>query len=132
MPVSRYIDHIAIGLSAVCIVHCLAVPLVVALLPIALVAFPAEDHFHALLLWFVVPTSLVGLVLGVRLHRRKEIVAVGMVGMILIAVSALVGHGVWAYWIEIGVSLVGSFTLALAHWHNFKEVRRCHHHVARS
>lgn len=132
MPVSRYIDHIAIALSAICIVHCLAVPLVVAILPIALVAFGAETHFHALMLWVVVPTSLAGLLLGVRLHRRKEIVAIGVLGVIVIAVAALVGHDAWAHWLEIAVSVVGSLILTLAHWYNFKEVRRCHHHVARS
>jgi hypothetical protein len=35
MIVSRYLDRIAITLSTICIVHCLAMPLVIAVLPIA-------------------------------------------------------------------------------------------------
>jgi hypothetical protein len=57
MSVSRYLDRIAISLSAICIVHCLAVPLVVAILPIAVLGFGGESHFHAVMLWLVVPAS---------------------------------------------------------------------------
>jgi prepilin signal peptidase PulO-like enzyme (type II secretory pathway) len=131
MLFSRYIDQIAIALSAVCIVHCLAVPVLVAMLPIAALTFGSNGHFHELMLWVVVPTSLAGLFFGVRVHKRKEIVVVGTLGMLLIAIAALVGHDSWSRWLEISVGIVGSLVLALAHWNNFKAVRRCHHHVSR-
>src|SRR5690606_41884092 len=54
MSLSRYFDRIAIALSAICIVHCLAIPLLVALVPIAAIGFGGA-HFHALMLWLVVP-----------------------------------------------------------------------------
>lgn len=128
MPHSKYIDQIAIALSAVCIVHCLAVPVLVAVLPIAAVTFAAGSHFHELMLWVVVPTSLAGFVFGVRVHRRFGIALVGVVGMSLVAIAALIGHEAWVHWAELGVSILGSLILAAAHWQNFKQVRLCHQH----
>jgi len=60
MIVSRYLDRIAITLSTICIVHCLAMPLVIAVLPIAALTAGNDGHFHALMLWLVVRTSALG------------------------------------------------------------------------
>ena len=66
MAASRYLDRIAISLSTICIVHCLAMPFVVAILPVAALTFGNDGHFHALMLWLVVPTSAIGFSLGSR------------------------------------------------------------------
>lgn len=125
----HFFDQVAIALSAVCIVHCLAVPIVVAVLPIAAVSFGDANHFHALMLWLVVPTSVAGFGLGFRVHRRLGIVLLGAGGLAALVAAALSGHNVWRESLEIGVSVVGSLILATAHWLNFREVRRVHHHA---
>src|SRR3970040_193600 len=73
MLFSKYFDRAAIALSTICIVHCLAMPFVIALLPVAAFTFGGDGHFHSLMLWFVVPTSVLGFALGVRVHRRADI-----------------------------------------------------------
>lgn len=128
MSLSRYFDRIAIALSAVCIVHCLAVPLLAAVLPIAFASFGAEAHFHEWMLWVVVPTSVFGFALGVRYHRRFGIAALGMAGLGIVAVAALVAHAYWLWWQELLLSVFGSVLLVAAHWRNFVEVRRAHTH----
>ena len=128
MSVSRYFDRIAISLSAICIVHCLAVPLVVAILPIAVLGFGGESHFHAVMLWLVVPISVVGLIMGYRIHDRPGIVALGMLGLIVIAIAAIRGHGHWPVLAEVVVSILGSLMLTSAHWTNFVLVRKLHVH----
>ena len=127
--VSRYFDRIAISLSAICIVHCLAVPLVVAVLPLAALGLGGESHFHAVMLWLVVPISVIGLVMGYREHNRAAIVIAGIVGMAVVSVAAILGHGQWPISIEVLVSLVGSVLLAGAHWANFVVVRKVHVHL---
>jgi hypothetical protein len=128
MSLSRYFDRIAIALSAVCILHCLAVPALAVILPIAFVSFGAQAHFHEWMLWGVVPTSVFGFALGLRYHRRIWIAIVGVVGLAIVAFAAIVAHASWMWWQELLVSIIGSFILASAHWKNFVEVRRVHTH----
>jgi hypothetical protein len=128
MLLSKYVDRVAIALSTICIVHCLAMPFVIALLPVTALALGSDGHFHALMLWFVVPTSIVGLGLGVRVHRRFDIVALGVLAVAVLAAAALWGHTAWDPSVEAVVSVAASVALAAAHWRNFREVRRLHRH----
>jgi uncharacterized membrane protein (Fun14 family) len=128
MTVSRYLDRIAISLSAICIVHCLAVPLVIAVLPLAVIGLGGESHFHAVMLWLVVPTSVIGLTMGYREHARLRIVVAGLIGLAIVSAAAVLGHGQWPVSVEVLVSLVGSALLAGAHWINFVVVRKVHVH----
>jgi len=128
MLLSKYVDRVAITLSTICIVHCLAMPFVIALLPVAALAVGGDGHFHSLMLWFVVPTSVVGLGLGVRVHRRLGVVALGAVAVAVLAAAALWGHTAWDPSVEVVVNVAASVALAAAHWRNFREVRRVHHH----
>jgi hypothetical protein len=129
MTVSRYLDRIAITLSTICIVHCLAMPLVIAMLPIAAITFGSDGHFHALMLWLVVPTSAVGFALGYRVHAKAGIVAAGMAAVAILAVVALWGHDAWDATSEVVVNVAASLVLASAHWRNFREVQRIHRHA---
>jgi hypothetical protein len=129
MILSRhFFDQVAVALSALCIVHCLAVPIIVAVLPLAIVSLGGESHFHALMLWLVVPTSVFGIGLGLRVHRRLAVALLGSFGLAGLAAAALWGHGAWPAPIEIAVSVAGSLVLGTAHLLNFREVRRLHHH----
>lgn len=128
MQHSRVFDRIAITLSAICIVHCLAVPLLVGLLPIAAISFGDNQHFHELMLWLVVPTSLVGFSMGFGVHRNVGIVLTGALGVVVLWLVAIYGHGVWRTDVEVVVSVAGSLVLGGAHWMNFRAVRRCHQH----
>lgn len=129
MIASRYLDRIAIALSTICIVHCLAMPLLIAALPVLAVAFGTDGHFHALMLWLVVPTSALGFSFGYKVHRNASIVAAGTAAVIVLAVVALWGHDHWNRTLEVGVNVVASLLLASAHWRNFREVRRRHRHT---
>lgn len=127
MSLSRHFDRIAIALSAVCIVHCLAIPLIVALLPLAAIGL-GGGHFHGLMLWLVVPVSAIGFGLGLRVHRRWDVVGLGVAAVALLAVGGTYGHEHWPTAAEGLVSVAASLVLATAHWINFREVRRLHRH----
>ena len=128
MQHSRQFDRIAIALSAVCIVHCLAVPVLVAVLPVAAVSFGEGQHFHGLMLWLVIPTSVAGFGMGYRVHGSRGIVALGSAGVIVLILAAIYGHEAWRPDLEIVVSVAGSLILGSAHWLNFRAVSRCHLH----
>ena len=128
MTLSRYLDRIAISLSTICIVHCLAMPLLVAILPVAAITLGSDGHFHALMLWFVVPTSAIGFSLGYRVHGKQGIVLSGALAVAVLALVAFWGHDAWDPAVEVAVNVAASIGLALAHWQNFREVRRAHRH----
>ena len=128
MLLSKYFDRVAIALSTICIVHCLAMPFVIALLPVTAFALGGDGHFHSLMLWFVVPTSVIGLGLGIRVHRRSEIAVLATIAIAALAATALWGHSAWDPTVEVLVNVAASVMLAAAHCLNFREVRRLHHH----
>jgi hypothetical protein len=128
MLLSRYFDRIAIALSTICIVHCLAMPFVIALLPVAALTIGSDGHFHALMLWFVVPTSILGFGLGVRVHGHFDSVALGAIAIAGLAAAAVTGHETWDPSVETLVNVGSSVLLAVAHWRNFREVQRAHRH----
>ena len=128
MTVSRYLDRIAISLSTICIVHCLAMPLLVAILPVAAITLGSDGHFHALLLWLVVPTSAIGFLLGYRIHGRQGVVLSGALAVAVLALVAFWGHDAGDPAVEVAVNVAASIALALAHWQNFRDVRRALRH----
>jgi len=128
MLLSKYFDRVAITLSTICIVHCLAMPFVIALLPVTAFALGGDGHFHSLMLWFVVPTSVLGFGLGLRVHRRVDIAALGAVAIAALAAAALWGHSEWDPSVEVVANVAASVLLAATHWLNFREVRRLHSH----
>lgn len=128
MVLSKYFDRVAIALSTICIVHCLVMPVVLALVPVATLTFGGDAHFHALMLWFVVPTSVLGLGFGYRVHQRAGLVLLGAVAIAALVAAALYGHGAWDAATETLVNVAASVALAAAHWRNFRAVRSVHHH----
>ena len=119
---TRWLDGAAVGLSALCLVHCLALPLVVAGLPF--LAQFAEGHLHLQMLVVVLPLSIVALGLGYRHHRNLRIVGWGGAGMAILAIGATVAHDNWGLAADRAFTIVGALVLAAAHFYNSVYSRR--------
>ncbi len=118
---TRWLDSAAVGLSALCLIHCLALPLVVAGLPF--LAQFAEGHLHAQMLVVVLPLSIIALGLGFRHHRNIRIVAAGAVGMALLTLGATVAHTSWGLAADRAFTIAGALILAAAHFYNSVQTR---------
>ncbi len=118
---TRWLDGAAVGLSALCLIHCLALPLVVAGLP--LFAQFAEGHLHLQMLAIVLPLSIVALGLGFRHHRSVRIVAAGFVGMAILVFGATVAHSALGLAADRAFTVAGALTLAAAHYYNSLRTR---------
>ena len=103
-------------MSALCLVHCLALPLVVAGLPF--LAQFAETHLHYQVLVIVIPLSVVALALGYRRHRDLHVVLGGALGMLLLVIGATVAHTQLGLMADRIFTIVGSLVLAAAHFFN--------------
>ncbi|MFX5150026.1 MerC domain-containing protein, partial [Acinetobacter baumannii] len=74
-------DHAALGASLVCLVHCLALPLVFAALPALSSVVPVSRKFHLAMLAFAVPVSGYALITGRARHGAWWPAAVGTIGL---------------------------------------------------
>jgi len=111
------LDKIAVGLSGLCLLHCLLLPFVVAVLPF-LGQFD-EDHLHAELLIFVIPVSVIALAVGFRRHGQSSVLFTGAAGLIILILGALVVHDLYGLIADRAMTVSGSLILAYTHYRNF-------------
>ena len=118
--VTSVLDRSAIGLSFLCVLHCLAVPLTLILVP-SLAALPiADERVHLLLVLLVLPTSTVALTLGCRQHGLKHILAWGLTGIAILVLAAGLGEEFLGEYGEKILTVVGSVLVVVGHILNFK------------
>lgn len=122
---SSVLDTVAVGLSGLCLVHCLALPLLIALLPLVGATLIDHESFHQIILIAVVPTTAIALGSGYIRHRRAAIAALGAVGIGALAFAAFALHALHAHAMETWITVAGGLILAVAHIRNF---RHCRHH----
>ena len=113
---TNWLDGAAVVLSALCLVHCLALPLIVIGVPF--LAQFAEGHLHLQMLVVVLPLSTLALGIGYRRHRNSRILFAGVVGMLLLIIGATVAHAQLGLIADRAFTICGSLTLATAHYFN--------------
>ena len=124
-----YLDRIGVFLSATCLLHCLTLPVMLTIAPMTQTGLLDEQTFHLVLLWFILPVSLIALGIGCRQHKDLLILLLGGTGLSLLLFAGLVGHSVLTPTAERGVTIVAGLILAAAHLRNFKICRatNCDH-----
>jgi hypothetical protein len=113
------LDRLAIGLSGLCLLHCMAGFVLLSLF--ALTGDWLDHRVHVVGLLLAMPLAAVALWRGWRRHRQIGIGLLGVAGLLVMAASLLVAHGDMA---EMLVSMAGVSLLALAHWRNLQALRR--------
>lgn len=120
------LDFFGGALSLGCMFHC-------ALTPFALILFPAlsstifiDEVFHQMLIWFVLPTSLISFSLGCHRHRKSEIVWLGCTGLGLLALTAFFGHDLLGETGEKLATFAAGLILAKSHFLNYRECKKQH------
>ncbi len=110
------LDNAAVALSGLCLLHCLALPMLIAMLPF-LGQFGA-GHFHIQMLIAVVPVSIIAFALGFRRHHSRSVVAWGGVGVLLLMVGGTIAHGSYGIVADRLLTICGALILAAAHYFN--------------
>lgn len=122
------LDKAAVALSGLCLVHCLLLPLVIALFPVFGERLLPHETFHQLILIVVVPTTVIALGLGVWRHRCPRVAGLGLAGIMLLAAAAFIVHTLAGESLERWVTVAGGLLLASAHWRNYRLSRTLHTH----
>ncbi|MGI4875890.1 MAG: MerC domain-containing protein [Janthinobacterium lividum] len=120
-PASAWLDWMAIGASGLCLVHCLALPLIVAFLPA--LGLAGGDRTHWLLLAFAVPTSLWALGRGRNRATAPLLIASG--GLLLMTVAVVRFEGQAA---DRWLTVAGVLLVAAAHILRWRLIHRGHGH----
>ena len=145
---AAFLDQIAIGMAVLCGIHCLLMPVLIALIPIIATGIFVHQDFHLWMLLLVLPTTGLSLFMGCRKHKDRwtaALAAVGIGSMIAVTVFETTQHHAQtdtqptcsgcARSVEQPIPLsawlntLGGLLVASAHVRNFKLCRKtnCSH-----
>ena len=117
------LNGLAIGLSALCVVHCLATPLLIILLP-SLAALQLDNEaFHRWLLIGVIPTSMFSLLMGCKQHQFYRVLTIGLGGLLVLVSAIFVEDLRYGEILEKVLTVSGACIVAFGHYLNFRLCR---------
>lgn len=121
MKISRqFMDKCSIGLSMLCTIHCLVLPILLLLIPSLTALQLDNEEFHTWMLIAVVPTSIYALTMGCKKHKRHELFVIGSLGLISLTLAVILEHDFIGEFGEKALTLLGTSLVVLAHWRNFR------------
>ena len=124
--VQRLTDYTSISLAGICAIHCFFTPVALILFPVVGSTFVFEEIFHELMLFLVIPASVVAMFLGCRRHKDFGVIMLGGVGLYFLLVGAFAATG----YVESILTLIGAFIMISGHLRNFRLCRKdgcCEH-----
>lgn len=113
---SSVLDIFAVLLSSICVLHCLALPLLLAGLPLILAGLLQGEMVHTVLLLTALPVSLIALLQGCKRHQNRSLMVLAGVGLI----SMFVAINIEIEAIEQALTVVGALLVSAAHIANFR------------
>ncbi len=112
-------DNTAIGLSILCIVHCLFLPVFFFVFPSISIFFSSGDEtFHQWLLYSIVSISLFALIMGYIHHHSYKLMIFASFGLSLLIFAVIAGHEI--KYGEAILIVTGSLIIAYVHFKNYQ------------
>ncbi len=123
------LDRLGMILSALCLVHCLATPVLILSLPLMARYYLLHPYFHWILAMVIVPLGLIAFGRGFRHHRKSAVWVLGIPGLFLVGIVPLLLHS-FGLWVSLEPAFVtaGSVLVVLAHWKNLTACSTCPAH----
>ncbi|MDG6077708.1 MerC domain-containing protein [Erythrobacter litoralis] len=114
---SSWLDGIGIGISSLCVVHCLLLPLVIALSPAWSAWLNLPESIHLWILIVALPFS--GTVLwrsAQNSARGRASFGIGMMGLMLMGAGLFAEREI----VEVAITISGASLVAMAHLRNWR------------
>ena len=118
-------DKVAIGFSVVCALHCLLLPFAVIFLPSVSATFLGSEDFHKTLLYFVIPSSIIALSLGCKMHGKYNVYLYGIFGIATLLSAVFFGHDYFGENGETILTILGASIVSFGHFKNQKLCAEC-------
>ena len=122
--IQTFTDKMAMSLSMLCALHCMAAPVIIVMLP-SLAALQLDDEaFHTWMVLAVIPISIYALTMGCRQHKHYRLLGIGLFGLLFLLSAVLSGDDLITSFWEKALTVTGAVTIALGHYWNY---RLCRH-----
>ena len=115
----RIWDKLGICASGLCLVHCIATPVILILFPTIKVAFIGHEQFHQIFGVIVVSSVMAAVYPQCHRHGHKDIIAFAMVGVTFILAGIFLGHDLGQPYEHL-LTITGSLFLITAHLKNMR------------
>ncbi|WP_234567167.1 MerC domain-containing protein [Rhodohalobacter sp. 614A] len=122
LTASLFWDKLGIGISGACAIHCLLLPVIVAVLPLWGFASILHDWLHPIFILLIAPTIYFA---SKRSHFDRKITGTLTSGFLLILIGWVAGHFWIGLWFETTLTVLGSAVLITGHWFNYRHHQLC-------
>lgn len=119
-------DALGIFASTLCLIHCLAMPMVVAFLPLFGLQFLEGHGAHQTLAGFVVAFGLLAILPGYMKHRKPAVLAGLVLGLTLVLAATFGYVAGLSESSELPLITVGNLVLVVSHLFN-RKLCKCNH-----
>ena len=89
----QFSDKLSICLSLCCILHCIALPVIILMIPSFASLWINNEKVHVILVLFAVPISLFAMAKSLRIHHNYKCISLAVIGLSLL-VSAIFMHDI--------------------------------------
>ena len=86
----QFSDKLSICLSICCILHCIALPLVIIILPSVASFWISNENVHVILVILAIPISLFAMGKSLRKHHNYRCIALAVLGLFLLVVAIFI------------------------------------------
>ena len=112
------LDLLGIGASVLCMVHCMAMPLLIGILPALGLTFLEGHLAHQVLAFFVVAFALAAVLPAYLKHRRNVVLLSMIVGIGLVLIATFGSGRVFPEAYELPFITAGNLLVVVTHWRN--------------
>ena len=113
-------DKVSIGISALCLLHCLLFPSFMILLSSFISVSLNSELIHYMLLFLVVPVSSFALIVGLNNHKNSFIFFIGLSGLAILVSALFIELSIKTISGEILLTIIGSLLITFSHYKNYK------------
>lgn len=113
-------DKVSIGISALCLLHCLLFPSLMVLLSSFISVSLNSELIHYMLLFLVVPVSSFALIVGLNNHKNSFIFFIGLSGLAILVSALFIELPIKTISGEILLTIIGSLLITFSHYKNYK------------
>ena len=101
MNMNNITDKFSICLSMCCILHCLALPVLIVLLPSISSLWINDEIVHVYLVLLAIPISLFAMVKSLKVHNNYKCISLAVIGLLLL-IAAIFMHDIGSFFSEQG------------------------------